>query len=456
MREPTFAHAARRNDRLGRARVGDGRGPLLGLDSALHQRREAVERRRVERGPARAAVASSGTESTASARLSQRVADLGGRDALGEQLAGALVARAAGDDGGDERAGSGQAGERLRPAATGPGERVDLGEHLARRGAGDVRRPPATRPAAASAATFLAAPASSTPVTSLLVDHVELGGGEGVGQLPGKAPVERRRRPPRRPASSISAALAGPPSTATARALQRSADKRRGQRAQRRHQTLGDDEHAGAAGDPPAVGGDHRRAAPGPGTARQTMSWPSGLSSEARSTRTAAGSGHSGQVARRSLALTAASGPARRVRQPRSTSKPARARQTARLVPQAPAPMIATRRTGGQAAEPLPLQHHARPDPVRDRAGQRGRGSATCGKRSARPARMRTLWGRIRQPLRTASVPITATGTTGAPVSSARRPTPRLGLPSASGTGPRALREDQHDVATARGSPWRS
>ena len=57
-------------------------------------------------------------------------------------------------------------------------------------------------------------------------------------------------------------------------------------------------------------------------------------------------------------------------------------------------------------------------------------GSSTVGKRSARPARMRTLCGRIRQPRRTASVPITAIGTTGAPVSSASRPTPRLGLPS--------------------------
>ena len=46
---------------------------------------------------------------------------------------------------------------------------------------------------------------------------------------------------------------------------------------------------------------------------------------------------------------------------------------------------------------------------------------------------MRILCGRMRQPLRIASVPIIATGTTGAPVSSASRPTPRLGLPSAPG-----------------------
>ncbi len=47
--------------------------------------------------------------------------------------------------------------------------------------------------------------------------------------------------------------------------------------------------------------------------------------------------------------------------------------------------------------------------------------------------RMRTLCGRMKKPLRTASVPITATGTTGAPVSSTSRPTPRLGLPSVPG-----------------------
>jgi len=60
-------------------------------------------------------------------------------------------------------------------------------------------------------------------------------------------------------------------------------------------------------------------------------------------------------------------------------------------------------------------------------------GFSTWGKRRALPARMRTLCGRMRHPRRTRSVPMTATGTTGAPVSSARRPTPRLGAPSAPG-----------------------
>jgi hypothetical protein len=62
-----------------------------------------------------------------------------------------------------------------------------------------------------------------------------------------------------------------------------------------------------------------------------------------------------------------------------------------------------------------------------------GDGFSTRGNVKARPARMRTLCGRIRHPRRTASVPITAIGTTGAPVSSASRPIPRFGRPSAPG-----------------------
>ena len=58
---------------------------------------------------------------------------------------------------------------------------------------------------------------------------------------------------------------------------------------------------------------------------------------------------------------------------------------------------------------------------------------STCGKFSGAPMRTRILCGRMRMPLRIASVPLIATGTTVAPVSSARRPTPRLGLPSAPG-----------------------
>ena len=74
-------------------------------------------------------------------------------------------------------------------------------------------------------------------------------------------------------------------------------------------------------------------------------------------------------------------------------------------------------------------------------------GASTCGKVSGRPARMRTLRGRMRQPRRTSVVPITASGTTGAPVSSASRPTPRLARAGRAGPHARALGEDQHAVA---------
>ncbi len=87
-----------------------------------------------------------------------------------------------------------------------------------------------------------------------------------------------------------------------------------------------------------------------------------------------------------------------------------------------------------QTAEPLPLEHHARPDPVGDRARERRRGilrpagSAARGRRGSSPCEDGSA-----SFLRIDSVPITATGTTGAPLSSASRPTPRLARPSEPG-----------------------
>ena len=60
------------------------------------------------------------------------------------------------------------------------------------------------------------------------------------------------------------------------------------------------------------------------------------------------------------------------------------------------------------------------------------------------PARTRTLRGRIRQPRRIVSVPMIATGITGAPVSIASRPTPRCGLPS----GPGRVRVPSGKIST--------
>ncbi len=63
-------------------------------------------------------------------------------------------------------------------------------------------------------------------------------------------------------------------------------------------------------------------------------------------------------------------------------------------------------------------------------AASEGEGFSSRGKVIALPARRLTLRGRIRQPRRTCSEPTTATGNTLAPVSSARRPAPRFGVPS--------------------------
>ena len=102
-------------------------------------------------------------------------------------------------------------------------------------------------------------------------------------------------------------------------------------------------------------------------------------------------------------------------------------------VPQEPAPMTAARRSGGRP----PSHSHWSITLGQMRsvtaAASCGDACSTRGKVSGRPTRMRTLCGRNRQPRRIASVPMTATGTTGAPVSSARRPTPRRGRPSAPG-----------------------
>ena len=77
-------------------------------------------------------------------------------------------------------------------------------------------------------------------------------------------------------------------------------------------------------------------------------------------------------------------------------------------------------------------------------AARLGDGFSVCGNVIGVPARRRTLRGRMRQPRRTYSVPVTATGSTGAPVSSARRPTPRFGRASE----PRRIRVPSGKITT--------
>jgi hypothetical protein len=116
-----------------------------------------------------------------------------------------------------------------------------------------------------------------------------------------------------------------------------------------------------------------------------------------------------------------------------STSMCARRNALTMLAAHSPVPTTAARRSGGRP----PSHSHWSITFGQMRsvtaAASCGETSSTCGNVSARPMRTRILCGRIIQPLRTASVPFIATGTTGAPVSSASRPTPRLGRPSAPG-----------------------
>ena len=95
---------------------------------------------------------------------------------------------------------------------------------------------------------------------------------------------------------------------------------------------------------------------------------------------------------------------------------------SASAVPQEPPPTTTARRNGG-----IPPSHshcsitQGQMRSVTAMASDR-EGSATRGKVSGRPQRMRTLCGRMRHPRRTSSVPITATGTTGAPACYSRWP----------------------------------
>ena len=154
-----------------------------------------------------------------------------------------------------------------------------------------------------------------------------------------------------------------------------------------------------------------------------------------------------GQVARVDAAARAAPRPARSVRQPRSTSKPARARHTASAVPQHPAPMIAARRIGG-----VPPSHshcsitHGQIRAV-TAAASCGEASCTCGKRSGAAGT---------DPHLVRADPPSAADRLGA--DHGDRDDRRTGLerktPDAlarlaerAGPGPRPLGEDEHDLA---------
>ena len=127
--------------------------------------------------------------------------------------------------------------------------------------------------------------------------------------------------------------------------------------------------------------------------------------------------------------------------------RPARASTIAAAVPIEPAPTTAAVRSGGR---PPSHSHwsstHGQMRSVTSPA-RNGEGSSTRGKVSGGPQRMCTFTGLIRQPLRACSEFVTAIGTTGLPLWSARRPTPRLGRAERAGADAGALGEDHDGLA---------
>ena len=90
--------------------------------------------------PARSsALASSGTDSSASTAWPMRVRDLRGRDPRRQQLAGAPVAALARQRRRDQVAGARQPDHRLRPRAQALGVAPDLGEDVSRRRSGGIQ-----------------------------------------------------------------------------------------------------------------------------------------------------------------------------------------------------------------------------------------------------------------------------------------------------------------------------
>src|SRR5580704_10151928 len=209
--------------------------------------------------------------------------------------------------------------------------------------------------AAASTATFLAVAASSTPVTSLLLDT----------SSPAAASTSPRfRANPRStdasttdaPLSSTSAAPAGPPRTATARAAQRSATNADG----------------GVPRDPLTVGGEHaRERAGGDGQAHEIVVGELEVGRARHLDRL-------GQLDARQVGLVP---PGRGHRNGLLTGpateldlEPRAREQHREACPPFAGPDDRRTTNRREAPEPFPLEHDHRPDPVGDRAGERRRG----------------------------------------------------------------------------------
>ena len=328
-------------------RRGDGRGPVLGLDPALDERGEAVERRR-----RRAARRARRWRAAGPSRPPPRR----GR-APGRSRRRARPARAA-------RRRAGCASPPRRPSP--PDLRRRRGRRTSpagRRAAARARRPrrtPCRRPrrrrsgrrraaaAAASAAAFFAQPASSTPVTSVVIETSSPAARERRRRAGGRTRRRARRARPTRRARAPRRRGTGPPSDADRARAQRSDGERRGQRAERRHEPLREDEQRRRGAGSARRARPARPAAPAPAPRGRR-----GRGRRARARRRAitrdrvgqldarAGSARCRRVCCELGGLLVRCGSRGRPRSPRARA------QTARLVPQVPAPMIAARRIGG-------------------------------------------------------------------------------------------------------------
>ena len=250
----------------------------------------------------------------------------------------------------------------------------------------------------------------------------------------GRGPERRRSRPRR--AATASPACAGPPRHATGRSPVRSSDELAGQRAVGGEQALRQDEHADAGGHADARPTRARPRARGrapPGTRRSTSSQRRSSSGHRRA-RCRAARRRAGR--RRWCGSGRGRAPARRCGSRAGPLRRERASSVATAVPQLPAPTTTAWRIGcrppshshcSEMHDQTRLEiscasrlarlavERTREASARGRSG-RSRGAGGCASRGGCPRCRGSRPGR-----------------SGAPVSSARRPTPRLGSPSGPG-----------------------
>ena len=307
--------------------------------------------------------------------------------------------------------------------------------------------------AAASAAAFLAQPASSTPIDVARVAGVEAGGAERVGDLAAEGGVARADDQ-RGAVAERAGGVRGPGERADRPRAHALGDEGRRQHAERGHEALGHHEHAGALRDRAAVSRDRGGQRGG----------RDGEADEVVARELELGRAHdldrvrqhdAGQVVVVDARLLDLRGLVGGAAAELDLEPGAGEHGRDRGAPRAGADDggAAQRR---QPAEPLPLEHHAGPDAVGDRGGERAR--RACDEREGErradadadlvrpdaPALADRLGAdhRDRDDGRA--------GLEREPADAAARAAERAGADA------RALGEDQRRRRRGRGSPWRS